>query len=92
MKSLLVVALVLCVTTGLARKPGKPDKPGRPGKGKPGKPGKPGSGEPGREEKMPGVCLTMEEVMSICVGNTTVGIKLGVAVQTCTGKEHSFQS
>ena len=48
------------------------------------KPGKPG------KEKMPGVCLTMDEVTSLCIGNTTAGIKLGTAVQTCTGREHSF--
>ena len=45
------------------------------------KPGKPG-------KKMPGVCLTMDEVTYICVGNTTAGIKLATAVQTCNMNDH----
>ena len=50
------------------------------------KPGKPESGEYGPKEKMPGVCLSLDEVLFLCAGNTTVGIKLDNATQTCSGK------
>ena len=49
------------------------------------KPGKPESGEYGSKEEMPGVCLSMDEVSFICAGNTTVGIKLNNATETCSG-------
>ena len=49
------------------------------------KPGEPVSGEYGSKEEMPGVCLSMDEVTFICAGNTTVGVKLNNATQTCSG-------
>ena len=52
---------------------------------KPGKPTKPESSEFGPKEKMSGVCLSMDEVSFLCAGNTTVGMKLNNATQTCSG-------
>eukprot|EP00091_Calanus_sinicus_P005225 TRINITY_DN15643_c0_g1_i1.p1 TRINITY_DN15643_c0_g1~~TRINITY_DN15643_c0_g1_i1.p1 ORF type:complete len:126 (-),score=28.16 TRINITY_DN15643_c0_g1_i1:100-477(-) len=79
MKTVCLVLVVICVTTALARKKGvRKERPKKP------KPGKPESGELGPKEKMPGVCLSMEDVKSLCVGNTTIATKLENAKQTCS--------
>merc|ERR1711936_1381185 len=65
----------------MGEKPGKPGKPGKLGKpGKPEKPEKPG--KPGKE-KGPMVCLTKDEVSSLCTGNTTLSQKLESAMEAC---------
>ena len=83
MKSLLVVVLVLSVTyaTVIRSLEGRREQRINTNLQQNNKLGEPG-------KKMPGVCLTKDEVTYLCVGNTTLGIKLGAAVQTCTGREH----